>query len=301
MREGVSIIIPNYNGRDLLEKNIPYVIGALKNKDNHIAEVIVVDDASKDGSVEYLKDNFPEISIIKHRINRGFSTSVNTGARMAKGKLLVLLNNDVTPAENFLKSTIRLFDNSNLFAVSLHEKGYGYAVGKFENGFIVHEPAGEDKGVHETFWASGGSAVFKRSLWMKLGGFDSKLYSPYYWEDLDISYRARKRGYSILWNSESNVVHEHESTTIKFSKRKRARVQERNQLIFIWKNLTSKFLFRKHIVGLGRRVVKHPGYLIIVVMALTKVKLLMKARQKERKESKVSDEAIFAGFSSQGK
>jgi GT2 family glycosyltransferase len=301
VREDVSIIIPNYNGRNLLERNIPYVIRAFKNKDNHISEVIIVDDASKDGSVEYLKNNFPEISIIKHRINRGFSTSVNTGARMAKGKLLALLNNDVRPSENFLKSTVRLFEDGNLFAVSLHESGYGYAIGKFENGFIIHEPAGEDRGVHETFWASGGSAVFKRSLWMKLGGFDAKLYSPYYWEDLDLSYRARKRGYNILWNFESDVIHEHESTTIKFSKRKKARIQERNQLIFIWKNLTSRFLFRKHIVGLGRRVVKHPGYSIIVIMALSKVKLIMKARQKEKRESKVSDETIFAGFAGQGK
>ena len=296
MKEKVSIIITNYNGRELLEKNIPHIIKAYKNKDNNIVEIIVVDDASKDGSAEYLKSSFPELSIIRHKINRGFPASVNTGARMAKGKLLALLNNDVTPSVDFLKSTVGLFDDSTLFAVSLHEKGYGYAIGKFENGYILHSPGSEVQDIHKTFWASGGSAVFRRSLWMKLGGFDDKLYNPFYWEDIDISYRARKRGYRLLWNPKSSVIHEHEATTGKIPKGKRTRIQERNQLLFIWKNLTSRFLFRKHIVGLGRRLVRHPGYLVIVLMAASRIRIVTKSRKKEKRESKVSDEAIFDEF-----
>ena len=220
---------------------------------------------------------------------------------MAKGALLAILNSDVVPTKDFLVSSIPLFSDERVFAVSLHEKGYGYAIGKFEDGFVTHKPAGERSGIHKTFWASGGSAVFRRSSWIKLGGFDEKLYSPYYWEDIDISYRARKRGYKILWNSNSCVTHEHEATIGKTSKGKRVKIQERNQLIFIWKNLTSKFLFRKHLMGLGKRLLRHPGYFIIFFMAFSKIRAIKRARNKELKESKISDEAIFVEFASSNK
>src|SRR4030043_2127356 len=130
--KGVSIIIPNYNGRHLLEKNIPSILEARKNTNNNILEIIVIDDASKDDSVSYLRKYSSEINIIKHKINRGFPATVNTGARTAKGELLVLLNTDVTPSDDFLINTLPLFGNRDVFAVSLHEKGYGYAKGKFE-------------------------------------------------------------------------------------------------------------------------------------------------------------------------
>jgi GT2 family glycosyltransferase len=292
--KGVSIIIPNYNGRELLGKNIPYVVKAQQNSKNKISEIIVVDDASKDDSVNFLRKSYSQINIIKHKVNRGFPTSVNTGARMAKGEFLALLNTDVIPSRDFLVNILPLFKDEKVFAVSLHERGYGYSIGKFENGFVVHEPGEESEETHETFWVNGGSGIFRREFWMKLGGFDDKLFSPFYWEDTDISYRARKRGYKLLWEPKSNVVHEHESTTGKISKRYREKIQERNQLIFIWKNLTSKYLFRKHIIGLMRHILKHPGYLIIVLMTLSKLGVISKARKKEKRESKVSDEAIFA-------
>ena len=71
---------------------------------------------------------------------------------------------------------------------------------------------------------------------------------------------------------------------------------ERNQLLFIWKNLTSSNLTRKHVSGLAKRVLTHPGYLRIVVMAFTKINKILLARKKEGKEGKISDEAIFAKF-----
>jgi GT2 family glycosyltransferase len=125
---------------------------------------------------------------------------------------------------------------------------------------------------------------------------DEKLFSPFYWEDVDLSYRALKRGFRLLWEPKAKVIHHHESTIGKISRKYRQRIQERNQLIFIWKNLTSPILFRKHVLGVFRRVSLHPGYLIIVLMALRKIKGVVKVRKREKKESKVSDEAIFARF-----
>jgi GT2 family glycosyltransferase len=292
----VSVIIPNYNGEKLLEKNLPAVLKAKEYKANNILEIIVVDDASPDGSVDLLKKKFPEVKVVKHRINRGFSSSVNTGARTSTGDLLVLLNTDVIPEKDFLTSVLPLFKNDGVFAVSFSEKGYSWAKGKFENGFVEHDLGTKTKKVHDTFWVSGGSGVFRRDYWMSLGGMDEKLLSPFYWEDLDLGYRALKRGYKLLWAPEARVLHKHESTIGLLPKKYVDRIRERNQLIFIWKNITSPILIRKHIVGLLKRVIRHPGYIRIVIMALSKIRQILRARKKEKRACKVSDEAIFARF-----
>ena len=292
----VSIIIPNYNGRELLAENLPSVVLSKKEKRNQILEIIIVDDASTDDSVELIRKFFPEIKIVRHKANRGFSASVNTGARTATGDLLVLLNSDVSPEKRFLINVISHFNDENVFGVSLHEKGYGPAKGKLEGGFIVHDPAKESSSAKETFWVNGGSGVFRRSYWMKLGGMDEKLFSPFYWEDVDLSYRAAKRGWKNLWEPNSKVVHKHESTIGKISRLKRQKIQERNQLLFTLKNLTSPTLFRRHLSGIISRIGKHPGYIIILIMALTKISIAHRLRVKEKKESKISDEAIFDKF-----
>lgn len=293
----VSIVIPVYNGVKLLKKFLPSVVKATKVRSNNIIEIIVVDDASNDGSSEFIKKNFPEVKIFKHKVNRGFSASVNMGVRMAKGELICLLNQDVSVSENFLKQVIKDFKDKKAFAITLHEKGFGGAAGFFEEGFVTHKPLKEVTKKTHSFWASGGSAVFKREIWMILGGLDEQTYAPFYWEDVDISYRAQKRGYNIFWEPKSLVFHDHESTIGKTKKTYRQRIQERNQLLFIWKNITSIPLARKHFKGLLKRIVRHPGYLIIVFMALTRFIIVFKLRKKESKESKVSDEAIMQMFS----
>lgn len=291
-----SIIIPSYNTEDLLRKNLPVVINAFENKKNQIMEIILVDDASPDDSVKVVKELFPEIKVIKHKVNRGFSASVNTGARTAKGKLLVLLNTDVLPSNDFLVKVLPHFKEKEVFAVSLNEKGFSWAKSEFVNGFIGHKPGKKMNISHDTFWVSGGSGVFRRDYWMRLKGMDEAVLSPFYWEDLDLCYRALKRGYRLVWEPEGKVVHKHESTIGRLSKRKVQRIRERNQLLFIWKNLTSPLLFRKHLIGLGKRIIKHPGYLRIVMMALMRIGKVVRARKKEKKECKVSDEAILAKF-----
>src|SRR5260221_12428700 len=99
----VSIIIPNWNGQSLFEKNLSSILLAKKNKKNRISEVIIVDDASSDGSVAYLKKNFiNEIKLVVRTIILGFAARVNTGLRRAKGELVVLLNTDIIVSEDFL-------------------------------------------------------------------------------------------------------------------------------------------------------------------------------------------------------
>lgn len=296
MKKNVSIIIPNYNGESLLQKHLPDVISASKYKKNNILEIIVVDDGSKDQSAKILKKDFPQVRLIKHKVNRGFSASINTGIRSSKGEILVLLNTDVSPQENFVESVLPHFDDPDVFAVSFHEKGYGPAHGHFINGFLEHDSGREHKKVMPSFWASGGSAAFRRTMMIELGGMDEALYTPFYWEDVDLGYRAQKRGWKVLWEPNSHVIHNHEGTTKVFKVTYKTRIQERNQLLLIWRNITSKNLFRKHLVGLLRRVLRGPGYIRIVCMALSKLPIVIRSRKKEKKEERVSDEAIFAQF-----
>lgn len=293
----VSIVIPNFNGEELLEKNIPLLIQAKDNSNNCIKEIIVVDDGSGDESIKLITTKYSQIKLIKHRVNRGFSASVNTGVRAAKGELICLLNSDVVPEYNFLESVFSHFLDPKIFAVSLNETGdFGWAKGSFTDGFIGHSGGPKSLTPHDTFWVSGGSGVFRRSIWMNLGGMDEKLLSPFYWEDVDLCYRALKRGYGLIWDPDAKVTHKHETTISRFSKTYVERILERNQLIFIWKNLTSTNLFRKHLIGLLRRLIKHPGYARIVLMVLARIGILIKARNKEIKEAKISDEMIFSRF-----
>lgn len=296
-KKRVTIVIPNYNGKKLLEKNLPHVLKAYKYKRNLISEIIVVDDCSTDASVKLIKEKFPEIRLVKHTKNRGFSSAVNTGARTATSKLVALLNTDVVPSKDFLVSVLPHFNKASIFAVSLNEKGYSWAKGFFKNGFVGHEPGQKSKKIHTTFWVNGGSGVFRRSHWMQLGGMDEILFPPFYWEDIDLSYRAQKRGWKTLWEPKALVTHKHESTIGKISVKFRERVQERNQLLFIWKNITSLNLINKHKAGLFKKIVRHPGYLKIVFLAIMKLRWVRWARKKEKMECKVSDEAIFAQFS----
>lgn len=295
MKYSISLVVPNYNGLELLQKNLSKIVAETLNYDKN-TEIIVVDDGSKDESVSFVKKNFPVVKILKMSKNKGFSSAVNSGIKYSKGELIVLLNTDVIPEKNYITNTIKHFEDNKVFAVSFHERGYGWAKGYFDRGFIGHKVGGEGSNVHATFWVNGGSGIFRRKIISELGYFDEKLLNPFYWEDVDISYRAMKRGYKLLWEPNSYVVHKHESTISKISISKRNLVLERNQLIFIWKNITSKILFKKHLNGLLHRLITHPGYIKVMLAALFKIRLVIKSRTKELKESKVSDETILANF-----
>ena len=214
----ISIIIPNYNGAELLKKNLPKVTDAISNYKESI-EIIVVDDCSTDSSMEILK-KLNGIRIIRNERNLGFSSTVNNGVRNASGEIVVLLNTDVKPEKEFLIPLLNHFNDEKIFAVGCKDKSIengktvlrGRGVGMWKKGFLIHSRGEVDK--NTTLWVSGGSGAFKKSIWEKLGGFD-ELYSPFYWEDIDLSYRAIKSGYKILFEPKSVVIHEHQKGAIK--------------------------------------------------------------------------------------
>lgn len=257
MEKKVSIVIPNYNGRNLLLKNLPNVI-----KYSEGAEVIVVDDASFDDSVELIRKKFKKVKVIRKTKNGGFAQTANLGVLKANGDFILLLNSDVSPRRDFLKIALKNFSQQT-FAVGLcdwsHEdnkiiaKGRGGA--QFKRGFLNHFPATIEKG--ETLWVSGGSAIFKKSIFQKVGGFD-ELYKPFYWEDIDLSFRARRLGYICVFEPFSKVDHFHEEGAIlkRHSKFFIKTISYKNQFLFVWKNIDDYHLIILHILWLPYHFVK---------------------------------------------
>lgn len=263
----ITIAIPNFNGRFLLEKNLPSVMTAGAD------EVLILDDGSKDNSVDFLKEYFPKVKLIVNKENRGFLYSINKLVKEAEGEIVVLLNSDVAIDKNFLKPLIKHFEKEQVFAVNCHEKGEGWSEGFWQNGFYEFKRGKESSQAHKSSWASGGSAAYSRRLWLELGGSDP-IYTPGYWDDIDFSYRALKAGYEVLWEPDSLIYHQHESTMGKvFNKKKLDRIKQRNQLLFIWKNITDKKLIWQHRKALLKRLFGGVGfgYWIPFLMALMKL------------------------------
>ena len=282
-----SIIIPTWNGEELLRKNLPKVLEVVPSG----AEVIIIENGSNDASMEYLRKltrqlggsilEIKEISakrisdeqselmsnftVISNDRNLGFIGGCNQGVEKAKGDYVVLLNNDVVPENDFLGPAVSHFNDNEVFAVSFNEVNGdgGWADIFWVDGFFNYSPGEKTDQAHISGWASGGSAIFRKSMWNKLKGFDP-MFDPFYWEDTDISYRAWKLGWKIVWEPEARVIHEHESTISKIDQNYVNRVKERNQLLFIWKNITDNDLRFKHNLGLIQRVLTGPNYLKVI-------------------------------------
>ena len=285
-----TIAIPNFNGEKLLENNLPNIIKSGAD------EILIVDDASKDNSLEILKkwkEKSDKLRVIIHKKNQGFTFSVNELFEEAKGDIVISLNNDVWVEKDFLKPLEKHFENKSVFAVNLHEVGEGPSIAFWKDGYFEFKRGGELEIVQKSAWASGGSAAFRKSIWKNLGGLD-KILAPFYWEDVDISFRALKEGYEILWEPDAKVKHEHGTTIEKTHKKRYTNwIKERNQLLFIWNNIRDKNLKKEHKKALLKRLFSlRLGYWIPFLWALSRIGTL-----RSNTETKRSDlEAInYAG------
>lgn len=307
----IEVIIPNYNGLSLLKKNLPKVLKVMSNYKN--SSITVVDDGSEDGSyifLEELANKHSNIKIIRHHKNQGFSSSINTAAFSSKAELIVLLNTDAVPHDKFLDLIIKDFSHDeNLFAVGCMDESIedgivvlrGRGVGKWEKGFLLHERGEVDR--DNTLWVSGGSSVIKRSLFIKLGGFDT-LYSPFYWEDIDLSYRAQKAGYRIKFEKNSVVEHKHGEGAIKthYNNLEITTIAYRNQFIFVWKNITDGKLLLSNLLWIPHHlfislITLNLSLLLGFLFAIYKIPVIIQKRFSQERLYKLSDIDILAQFS----
>jgi GT2 family glycosyltransferase/glycosyltransferase involved in cell wall biosynthesis len=241
-----SVVIPNWNGRDLLERYLPSIVEALAaNPDN---EIIVVDNGSTDASVEMMRERFPSVRVLALDRNLGFGGGSNAGFRAAKNDVVVLLNSDMRVEADFLAPLLAGFTDEQVFAVSCQiffsdpdklREETGLTQGWWENGGLRvrhrDDPAITD--LYPCFYGGGGSCAFDRRKFLQLGGFD-ELLRPFYLEDTDLGYLAWKRGWKVLYQPRSVVYHEHRGTIGKrFSESQIDLVLKKNFILFCWKNI----------------------------------------------------------------
>lgn len=252
----VSVVIPSYNGKEILEKNLPSVISACQ-----ACEIIVVDDDSRDQSVAFLQKSFPQVKVVVQKKNLRFAAACNTGVKAAKGQVVILLNNDVRPQKNFLKPLVSHFKNKEVFSVGCKEKALtgkktivsGRNKAEFKRGFLIHWRT-QDQNRKDTFWTFGGSMAVDKQKYLNLGGMDP-LFKPAYWEDIDLCWRARQKKWQILFEPKSVVYHRHETTNIKaLGKFKMETAAYKNQILFVWKNIGGLKLL-KHFLWLPYHLV----------------------------------------------
>ncbi|WP_190295289.1 glycosyltransferase family 2 protein [Mucilaginibacter rubeus] len=239
INEGISVVIPNYNGVKLLSKNLPSVYQALKNSGLPY-EVIISDDASTDESVSFVRTDYPDVILIENRENSGFSVNINKGIAAAKLELMLLLNSDIKLDEHYFEQQLKYFDKPGTFGVmgKIIDEGTGDVAESckyplpsyFKINHFKNIPVNTDSPVY-SFYLSGANALVNLEKLNELGGFN-EIFSPFYHEDLDLSLRAWENGWQCYY--EHNAICFHAvSATIKShsSKKKIKTISTRNRLL----------------------------------------------------------------------
>jgi GT2 family glycosyltransferase len=217
----VSVIVVNYNGL----RHIPDCLDSLSRQTlaANLWEAIVVDNGSTDGSVAYIQQAHPWVQVIELKRNAGFAAGNNAGLRLARGPFVALLNNDAVAAPQWLERLLRAAERV---------PDIGGVAGKIR---FRHDPDllnsaglmlswngyGEDRGFHqrdlgqfdqpaEVFGACGASLLLRRAMLDDVGVFDEALFM--YYEDLDLAWRARLRGWRFVYEPRAEVWHVHSAT-----------------------------------------------------------------------------------------
>ena len=337
MTTAVSIVIPTWNGVELLKRFLPSVIDAARFYLEHShspIEIVVVDDGSSDGTADWLRvegfvespgepkrDAGPALRFVRSSTNRGFGDACNRGFENARFGLVFLLNNDAQPDVDSIEPLVENFDDETVFAAHCRvsdpatgqECGTG-KVGGFARGFVrvhrsyvplpdrVDHPDGElPRGRRLlSMFAGGGAAMFDREKFLEMGGFEPLL-SPFYWEDVELSYKAWKRGYSIVYEPRSGVTHQVSSTIGRLNRRRVRTIEQRNRLVFHWIHLHDPALMLSHAAWVLLLLITsplrlRPEFVSSCIAAASLLPKIRKLRREEKLKAARTDREIFGLF-----
>jgi GT2 family glycosyltransferase len=251
----VSVIIPNWNGSRWLAG----CLSALRSQDCSDFEVLVVDDASSDGSLALIEKNFPSVKVLRLKEHRGFAAAANAGINATSGDYIVLLNNDTLPSASFIKNMVLAMDmmppevgslascmrkmddptliddTGDIFTWYGHalKRGHGRSLGEFE-------------AVGEILSPCAGAALYRRVFFNEVGLFDEKFVS--YLEDIDLGLRGRLLGYRCTFVASAVVLHKGHGSNL--PSKDYIRFMTRNRLMLMGKNIPFSLLARhfRHIL-----------------------------------------------------
>ncbi len=213
-KPALSIVIPTYNGLNVLRCCLASVWRNLPED----AEVIVVDDASTDGTAECITRQYPWVRLIRFERNRGFCAAVNAGIRAARAPIVETLNNDTIVIRGWAEAALRLFADRQVAAVAprvwaLTEDGhldsaglvYGLSGYARNRGCRRRGVGSRYEQRREVFGATASAAFYRRDALLEVGGFPEKFVA--YYDDVDLAFRLRWAGYRCIYEPASQVVH----------------------------------------------------------------------------------------------
>ncbi len=262
----VAVIILNWNGETLLREFLPKVLATTSTE---LADVIVADNGSSDGSVKLLSQDFPEVKTIVFDKNYGFAEGYNKAIELTQYKYTVLLNSDVATGENWLEPLynymeshpevgacqpkIRSYKEPHLFEYAgaaggfIDKHGYPYCRGRLFAS--IEEDSGQYDSVEKIFWASGAALMIHSDLYISAGGLDRDFFA--HMEEIDLCWRVLRMGRDIVAIPQS-VVYHLGGGSLPASNPRKTYLNFRNNLLLLYKNLPTKsrgkILFRRRLL-----------------------------------------------------
>jgi GT2 family glycosyltransferase len=262
----ISIVIPTWRGRQLLEEYLPSIIAAsdiYRSTQGANTEIIVVEDAGGDDTAPWLRSKYgAAIRVFEHARNLGFCSACQTGFENAVFPIVLLLNNDVRLETDCIAPMTEHFNNPDVFAVTgkmFNQKGdtfcNGGKVGQFRRGmwssylnYDAVAPAAPDSSFL-SFAAIGAFAAYDREKFLRIGGYDP-LVAMY--EDIENSYKAWKRGWLVKYEPRSIAYHDASQTMKKrYRGRSRNRLARRSRILMHWILLHDRRMFRQHVASVA--------------------------------------------------
>ena len=299
-----SLVVLNWEGRDVLRRCVDSLLCAAGDDD----EIIVVDNASTDASADDVA-SLPNISLIRLRENR-FLFALNDGLEAAKGTYVAFLNNDVLVEPAYVDRTIARFeDGEDVFAVCPRiltmdgaDQGSRTA-GFWHRGLLFYRPLPHSPEPTDCFFAVAGQSIFRRDMLLEIGSLDP-LFRPMYHEDIELSYRAWKRGWRIRYAPDAVVHHVGgHSSRRAFSPAQLRSFVRQNEHLIVWKDVTDWSLLAGHALLTPARLLAACSKgdwptLIGVARALGRAPEVLQARARARSHMILSDRETLRRISS---
>lgn len=308
----VAVVILNWNGKKHLETYLPSV-----SLHSQSATIYLADNASTDDSIEFVKNNYPAIKIIKNTSNDGFAKGYNDALKELNEDFFVLLNSDVEVTANWIDPVINYMkSNEGIHIAQPKIKSY-LEKEKFEyagaaGGFIdflgypfcrgrLFQEIETDEGQYdqkkEIFWATGACMFIKSSIFKDLGGFDERYFA--HMEEIDLCWRAKNRGSKVYYIPESTVYHLG-GGTMQNSNPRKTFLNFRNSLLTLYKNDSSnytilKIIFRLVLDGLAfvKLLIENgPKHAFSIIKAHFSFYMMKKKRPKR---TKVNLSGMYSG------
>jgi GT2 family glycosyltransferase len=217
----VAIVILNWNGKKYLEEFLPSVCASTYPN----LDIVVGDNASDDGSVQFLRENYPNIAILENDQNYGFTGGYNRVLSRVEAEYYILLNSDIEVVPRWIEPVISLMESDSLIAAAapkiksykqkthfehagaaggfIDKFGYPFCEGRIF--FEIEEDKGQYEVSKEVFWASGAALFIKKKYWDECLGFDERFFA--HMEEIDLCWRLKNMGLRVMYCAESEVYH----------------------------------------------------------------------------------------------